>query len=83
MASIIAHELEEATTDPDPLSGWADSTGAENADKCAWTFGASPLKLGGSSRKIQGNSSNNAYDATRGYTDSTSGFVRGCIDGTN
>ena len=39
MISVIAHELEEATTDPDPLSGWADSSGAENADKCAWTFG--------------------------------------------
>ena len=40
MISVIAHELEEAQTDPDPLSGWADSGGAENADKCAWTFGS-------------------------------------------
>ena len=39
MVSVISHELEEATTDPDPLSGWADSGGSENADKCAWTFG--------------------------------------------
>jgi hypothetical protein len=39
MASIIAHELEEATTDPD-LNAWYDSRGQENADKCAWTFGA-------------------------------------------
>src|SRR5690242_9322686 len=39
MASIIAHELEEATTDPD-LNAWYDTRGAENADKCAWTFGA-------------------------------------------
>jgi hypothetical protein len=38
MASIIAHELEEATTDPD-LNAWYDRRGAENADKCAWTFG--------------------------------------------
>jgi len=38
MASIIAHELEEATTDPD-LNAWFDRRGAENADKCAWTFG--------------------------------------------
>lgn len=38
MASIIAHELEEATTDP-LLNAWYDSSGAENADKCAWTFG--------------------------------------------
>jgi len=39
MASIIAHELEEATTDPD-LNAWYDRRGYENADKCAWTFGA-------------------------------------------
>jgi hypothetical protein len=38
MASIIAHELEEAVTDPD-LNAWYDKRGAENADKCAWTFG--------------------------------------------
>jgi len=38
MASVIAHELEEATTDP-LITAWYDSSGAENADKCAWTFG--------------------------------------------
>lgn len=45
MISVLAHELEEALTDPDPLSGWADSNGAENADKCAWTFGQNPQLL--------------------------------------
>jgi hypothetical protein len=38
MASIISHELEEAVSDPD-LNAWYDRRGAENADKCAWTFG--------------------------------------------
>ena len=38
MASIISHELEESTTDPN-LNAWYDSRGQENADKCAWTFG--------------------------------------------
>src|SRR5712671_725517 len=38
MASIIAHELEETVTDPN-LNAWYDTRGAENADKCAWTFG--------------------------------------------
>ena len=38
MASVIAHELEEAVTDPD-LDAWYDGKGYENADKCAWTFG--------------------------------------------
>ena len=38
MASILAHELEEAQTDP-TLTAWFDNIGQENADKCAWTFG--------------------------------------------
>jgi hypothetical protein len=38
MISVVAHELEEAATDPQ-LNAWYDSSGAENADKCAWTFG--------------------------------------------
>ncbi len=38
MASVIAHELEEAASDPQ-LNAWYDSNGGENADKCAWTFG--------------------------------------------
>ncbi len=38
MASVIAHEFEETASDPD-LNAWWDSSGAENADKCAWTFG--------------------------------------------
>jgi len=38
MASVIFHELSETVTDPD-LNAWFDSRGAENADKCAWTFG--------------------------------------------
>ena len=45
--------------------------------------GSQLLKIGSSSYKIQGNWSNNAYNATQGYTDASSGFVRGCIDGTN
>ncbi len=40
MLSVLAHELEETLTDPNPRSGWTDSAGAENADKCAWTFGS-------------------------------------------
>jgi hypothetical protein len=43
MISVIAHELEETNTDPD-LNAWFDSKGAEDADKCAWTFGASQKK---------------------------------------
>jgi hypothetical protein len=46
MASIISHELEEAVTDPD-LNAWYDNRGAENADKCAWTFGTTYTSGGG------------------------------------
>ena len=37
VASILVHEIDEVLTDPD-LRTWYDATGAENADKCAWTF---------------------------------------------
>ena len=47
MASIVAHELEEATTDPD-LNAWYDRRGQENADKCAWTFGTTSTASNGS-----------------------------------
>ena len=47
MASIISHELEEATTDPD-LNAWYDRRGQENADKCAWTFGTTFTASNGS-----------------------------------
>jgi hypothetical protein len=47
MASVISHELEEAVTDPD-LNAWYDTRGAENADKCAWTFGATSTASNGS-----------------------------------
>ena len=47
MVSIFAHELEEATTDPD-LNAWYDNRGSENADKCAWKFGTEYTTSNGS-----------------------------------
>jgi hypothetical protein len=47
MASIVSHEMEEATTDPD-LNAWYDTRGQENADKCAWTFGTTYKVANGS-----------------------------------
>ena len=38
MASVLAHELLEASSDP-LLNAWFDTHGEENADKCAWKFG--------------------------------------------
>ena len=42
VASILVHEIDEAITSPD-LRTWYDNRGAENADKCAWTFGITSL----------------------------------------
>jgi hypothetical protein len=42
--------------------------GAENGDKCAWTFSGAPVNFpNGSSWKIQGNYSNAAAAARSGY----------------
>jgi hypothetical protein len=38
MASILAHEITEAASDP-ALDAWYDGSGNENADKCAWAYG--------------------------------------------
>jgi phosphate-induced protein 1 len=51
MASIIAHELEEAVTDPD-LNAWYFNNGQENADKCAWTFGTLSTAANGSKYNV-------------------------------
>jgi hypothetical protein len=65
IANVSGHELSEALTDPRG-AGWFDRQGAENADRCAWTFG--PLvSFGGATWKIQGNFSNNAYANHTGY----------------
>lgn len=38
MANVMAHELNEAVTDPD-LNAWFDSSGEEVGDKCNFNFG--------------------------------------------
>jgi len=55
MASIISHELSETVTDPD-LNAWYDSQGAEDGDKCAWTFGAVYPAGGGGYANVRLNS---------------------------
>jgi hypothetical protein len=71
MASIIAHELEEATTDPQ-LNAWFLASGNENGDQCAWTSGTMSIApngakynmtLGGLQFLIQ----QNWVNATSGY----------------
>jgi hypothetical protein len=74
LANVSGHEYSEAITDP-RNGGWWDSSGAENADKCAWTFNGNVTLANGSVWKVQGNWSNAAYDTGTGYTKG------GCIQG--
>ena len=37
--SPSSHEIMEAITDPDTVTGWFDSSGFENGDECAYVFG--------------------------------------------
>lgn len=71
MASIIAHELSESVTDPD-LNAWFDNTGDENADKCAWQFGATFAASNGSKANVNVGTrewliQENWVNATKGY----------------
>jgi hypothetical protein len=52
MASIIAHEAEEAASDPD-LNAWYDNRGYENGDKCAWTFGTEYTAANGAKANVK------------------------------
>jgi hypothetical protein len=65
LANVSGHELSETVTDP-RNGGWYDRQGAENADKCAWTFGGL-ITLGHTSWKVQGNWSNAANNTRSGY----------------
>ncbi len=79
LANVSGHELSEARTDPTG-AGWFDSRGAENGDKCAWTFGAPLVKFSNRSQwKIQGEWSNAAYNAGTGYPNSSG--LHGCLSG--
>lgn len=70
MASVIAHELEEAVTDPN-LNAWYDSRGYENADKCAWTFGTTYTTANGA--KANMNLGGRDYLIQRNWVNANSG----------
>jgi hypothetical protein len=79
LANVTGHELVEAITDPRG-SAWYDSSGQENADKCAWSFppgdGLSTL-YDGSKFKIQMTWSNSAFIGATGLAN-RSGQL-GCV----
>jgi hypothetical protein len=79
LANVSGHEYSEAVTDP-RNGGWWDSSGSENADKCAWTFDVPLVTFSnGSKWKIQGNWSNAAYAAGTGYPNRSG--QKGCLSG--
>ena len=81
LANVSGHELSEARNDP-RTDAWYDSSGAENADKCSWTFGGPSVDFSNRTKwKIQGNWSNFAYDNNLGYPNRSG--QNGCVDGTN
>ncbi|HEY6795655.1 MAG TPA: hypothetical protein VI248_13335 [Kineosporiaceae bacterium] len=62
---VEGHEYAETITDQNPAGGWTDSTGYENADKCAWvgvggTGGAQNLTFATGSFAMQSTWSNDA-----------------------
>jgi len=66
LANVTAHELSETITDPRG-AGWFDSSGAENGDKCAWSFpSTNVVKLGTEDWMLQMEWSNAAYTAGTG-----------------
>ena len=80
ISNVSGHELAEAMTDPASPGAWYDSSGAENGDKCAWTFNVPSVTFSnGTQWKIQGEWSNAAYTAGTGYPNRSG--QNGCIDG--
>lgn len=80
LANVTAHEVQEVITDPQ-LNAWYDSTGAENADKCAWAFAHASVPLTNATKwKLQTEWSNNAYALKTGYK--TLAGAPGCVDGS-
>ncbi|MEU9045492.1 MULTISPECIES: hypothetical protein [unclassified Kitasatospora] len=60
---VYGHEYSETVTDQFPAGGWTDSSGAENADKCAWkgvggTGGSQNVNFATGSFAMQGTWSN-------------------------
>ena len=80
LVNVSGHELSEARTDPASPGAWYDSSGQENGDKCAWTFGAPLVTFSNNTKwKIQGEWSNAAYNNGSGYPNSAGD--RGCLSG--
>jgi hypothetical protein len=68
MSNVIAHETEEAISDPD-LNAWFDSSGQENADKCNFNFGATSTCTTGSACTAAADAAGAKFNQTIGTHD--------------
>jgi hypothetical protein len=71
LISILAHELDEAQSDPD-LNAWYDNRGYENEDKCAWTFGTTYTVSNGSMANLH--VGNRDYLVQRNWVNAAGGY---------
>ena len=66
--NLTSHEEFEAITDPQPSSGWTDTTGYEIGDKCAWDFSAGLTHLNnGGTFEVQTEYSNASSSCVNTY----------------
>lgn len=79
IANVTARAVADLLTDWD-FNGLFDTAGNEVDDKCAWTFNVPYVTFtNGSTWKLQGMWSDEAYAAGTGYPNA--GGARGCLDG--
>jgi hypothetical protein len=79
--SPTSHEVMEAWTDPDTVTGWYDSSGFENGDECAYIFGSTS----GTSGQLYNQTINNHHYLTQEEFSNNSFFQSGggCLQGEN
>jgi hypothetical protein len=70
--SIFLFRLSSLISQDPRGAGWFDASGAENGDKCAWTFNVPYVTFSnGTKWKTQREWSNHAYDTNTGYPNSS------------
>ncbi|MDX6225117.1 MAG: hypothetical protein QOE64_1493 [Frankiales bacterium] len=85
---VEGHEYSETITDQNPAGGWTDTTGYENADKCAWvgvggTGGAQNVAFANGSFAMQSTWSNDANGCQISHPIVTNGTGANTVTVTN
>jgi serine protease len=69
---VEGHEFAETVTDQFPSSGWVDSSGAENGDKCAW------IKTGSTGASANFTFSTGTFPVQSLWSNASNGGSGGC-----